>query len=360
MATIFKNGWWSMGFDMSPTGANVFNGGGSSAPNVGNSGAVGNTPYLQGLSWALLNQFSLINLGTNLATLWTGFWVKLPSLPGTNQRILAWYDLSTTTIQCNLRVYSDGHFELCSGSGTTRITGTSASATGLIVANTWCHIQTKITIDPSAGVFQLVINDSGSHTTAISGTGLNTRTSANSWVSQLELNSVVTTGNTFYDDWWMLDNSGSSPFNGFLGIIQVQGDKPSANSAVGGRNAYTPSNPQNDNHLNVGNIPATTAQFNSDNSTGDYDMFRFPSLSSAASVLGLNVWVTIGQDAGGTHTIGIDCYSGGTDAISSAITPAAITTPSFVNQTFNVDPNTSAAWTPTNAGNAELGVKTLS
>jgi len=354
MATIFKDGWYSMGFDMSPSGANVFTAGGSAGGgNVGSANSA-NTPYSFGFSWALNNQFSIIGLGTNLTTLYCGFWLKLAAYPGTSNEICAYYDVTAAARQCHLRVYSDGHVQFCTGNSTTTI-GTASSA-GVIPLNTWVHIQTKVTIDAAAGVVECKINNSS----VIASSGLNTKSTANTWVSGLLLSSINTTSNTYYDDLWMLDNSGSSPFNTYLGIIQVKGEKPSANSGVGGRNAYTPSNPQNDNHLNVGNVPASTSQFNSDNNTGDYDMFQFPSLSTASSVLALNCWVTVGQDAGGSHTIGIDCYSSGTDAIGSAITPAGASTPSFVNQTFSVDPHTSAAWGVSAAGSAELGIKTLS
>jgi len=357
MAGIFKTkGVYSMGFDMSPSGSLVFTGGGSAGGgNVGSANS-SNTPFGYGYSWALNNQYSIINLGTNLTTLYKGIWVKLPALPSTNQRIFAFWDMSgTPAVQCNLRLYSDGHFQFCSGSGTTGIG--AASSAGLITANVWCHLQIKVVIDPSAGVVELVVNDNGSHTKQIASTGLNTRSTANTWVSGVELNSVTTSGNTYFDDWWMLDGSAASPLNSYLGPVQVKGEKPSANSAVGGRNAWTPTNPQNDNHLNVGNIPANAAQYNYSQNPGDYDMFRFPSLGTASSVLFLNVWAVCGLDAGGSRTVKLNCYSGSTDSASAAITPNAIATPSFINEPYLVDPNTSSAWSVSNAEAAELGIK---
>jgi len=355
---IFKGkGASSMGYDMSPIAADFYNLGGSAGGgNLGSANSA-NTPYGSGFSWALSNQFSIMGLGANKVTLFHGFWVKLPSLPGTNQRIIAFYDATAANYQANLRVYSDGHFAFCSGSSSTVIGATSA--TGLISANVWCHIQYKIVIDASAGVVQLIVNDDGTHTKAINSSGLVTKQTANTWVSGIEFNSVVTTGNTYFDDNYFLDGSASSPLNDFLGIVQVVGDKPSANSAVGGRNAWTPTNPQNSNYLNVGNAPVNTAQYNADQTPGDYDMFRFPPLSNAGSVFFLNEWYRCGLDAGGTRTVEADCYSGGTDATGSSFTPAAIATPTFSNEPFLVDPNTSSAWTVSGAQSAELGLKVV-
>ena len=355
MAGIFgTKGVWSMGFDMSPTASAVFTGGGSASPNLGSANSA-NTAYGFGFAWNLNNQFSVINLNANLATLWLGFWVKLAALPGTNQRMIAFYD-HAGTIQCNLRVYSDGHFAFCQGSGTTLIVGTSASATGLISANTYCHIQVKITINNTTGEVGLVVNDTGSHTTAISATGLNTRSSTNNEVSQVEFNSVIN-GNCYYDDVWMLDNSAASPLNTYLGIKQCKGEKASANSGTSGHNQWAPTNPQNDNHLNVGNAPFNSAQYNAAMTPGQYDMFPFPSLA-AVSVSFVTAWVECGlENAGAPHTVKIECDSGGTIAESASITPGVVATPTFTNECFIVDPATSSAWTVSAAQAAELGLK---
>jgi len=353
MAGIFKtNGVWAMGFDMSPVGSEVWTLGGSAAPNVGAIDST-NTPLSFGKSWKLTNQFSIIGLNTNLVTLYLGFWVKLTALPGTNQRIIAFYDATAVNYQCNLRVYSDGHFQFCSGSSATTIG--AASSAGLISANVWCHLQMRVTIDSSAGVVELVVNDTGSHTKQINSTGLNTKATANTWVSGVECNSV-TSGSAYFDDMYMLDTTASSPLNSYLGQVQARGEAPSANSATGGHNAWTPTNPQNDNHLNVGNAPANTAQYNADQTPGDYDMFRFPSLP-AVTVFFVGVWTRCGLDGVATKTVKLECDSGGTIAESAAITPAAIATPTFTNQCFIVDPATSSAWGVTAAGNAELGIK---
>lgn len=352
MGGIFgTKGVWSMGFDMSPTASAVFTGGGSASPNLGSANSA-NTAYGFGFSWNLNNQFSVINLNTNQATVILGFWVKVAALPATNQRMLAFYD--GATIQCNLRVYSDGHFQLCSGSGTTTLG--SASATGLIAANTWCHVQVKITINNTTGVIELVVNDTGSHTLAINSTGLNNRSSANNFLNQIEFNSMIN-GNCYYDDLWILDTSAASPLNTYLGIKQCKGEKASANSGTSGHNQWAPTNPQNDNHLNVGNAPFSSSQYNAAMTPGQYDMFAFPTLA-AVSVSFVTAWVECGlENAGAPHTVKIECDSGGTIAESASITPGVVATPSFVNECFIVDPATSSAWTVSAAQSAELGLK---
>jgi hypothetical protein len=185
----------------------------------------------------------------------------------------------------------------------------------------------------------------------------NTKSTANTFVNAFILGGFNNGGgNNLIDDWYMLDGSGSSPFNTYLGPVQVRGDVPSANSAVGGRNAWTPTNPTNVNWTNVGNIPAVATKYNADGTAGDYDMFQFPALpSNVASVLAIDEWALLLLDSAGSRTVELNTYSNGTDSATAAFGPG--TTPAYSNQVSTKDPHTSAAWTVANAGAAELGVK---
>lgn len=348
MASKFINGVWSMGFDMDPTVSAVFD--------LGTAGAMQTSPvpFGTGYSWNTGSTNDAgISLGTNLVTLILGIRAYWPTLPnsGAYSTMLNFYDLTGAASQVTLQVYSDGHFQFFRGSGTANPIG-SASATGLMRPGTWTYIEAKVTIDGSAGVVQLQVNGSS----AISSSSLNTKATGNTWVSAIYLPSPSSASN--YDDWYMLDMTAASPLNAFLGNVQVKGDKPNANSAVGGRNAFTPTNPTNVNYTNVGNIPYSASEYNSDATVGDYDMFRFPSLS-AASVFFINEFVVLELDSAGARTVELDCYSSGTDAAGSALTPAS-GSPSLYNQPYIVDPNTSAAWTVAAAQAAELGVKIAS
>jgi hypothetical protein len=349
MAGIFKNGVFSMGFDMDPAGAAIFNSS-SSGSNYGsaNSSVV---PFASGYSWNLTNQYVVKYLSTNLTTLIVGIRAYV-TLPASNNTIFAWYDVTGAGYQLNLQLFSDGHIAFYSGGGLGSLIG-SASAAGLIATNTWVYFETKVTINSSTGLVECRIN--GNSTPVISSSGVNTQSTANAWVSGFQLNSV-TTGAAYYDDWYMLDTTGTSPLNTYLGNVEVKGDKPNNNSAVAGRNAFTPTTPTGSNYQNVGNIPFSATEYNADSNPGDYDMFRFPTLN-AVSVLFLNEWVVAELDAAGARTVALDCYSNGTDAQGAAFTPGS--TPTMYNQPFTVDPHTSAAWSVANAEAAELGLQVV-
>lgn len=346
MAGVFQNGVFSLGFDMDPAFSAFFTG----------SGSFINTspPFGTGYYLFLSASTAQLAFATNLTTVIQGVRLRCVTLPTSGSTIIMqWQDITAGGTQVSLRVFSDGSLQFFLGTGTGTPLG-SASAGGIMVANVWKYLQQKVTINASTGVVEL---KDGTGATLITASGLNTKNTANTFVNAMVF--VSSAVQMHFDDWVMLDTTGSSPLNTYLGDVQVLGDKPSANSAVGGRNAFTPTNPQNDNHLNVGNIPANTAQYNADGTVGDFDMFRFPSLS-ATTVYFLNEWALLGLDAAGARTVSLDCYSGGTDSLAPAVSPPPIATPGYFNQVSVVDPHTGSAWGVAAAGSAELGLKVIS
>lgn len=341
MAGIFINGIWTCGFDMDPTITNIFTLAASgSFTNIG-------TPFGTGYCLTCTGQCG-VGFNTNLTTLIAGFRFN-GGLSSTNM-LCGLYDAAAAAFQCNLRVFSDGHLAFFSGSGSSTQIGASSVA-GAVTPNTWTHIQLKVTINSSTGTVEALVNG----VSILSSTGLNTKATANTWVSGFYFQNP--TGSPTFDDLYLLDTTGSAPLNTYLGTVQCKGDKPNANSGVGGRNAWTPTNPTNVNYTNVGNTPANISEYNADQTPGDYDMFRFPSLPAGATVLSMNLWTLTGLDASGSRTVVNNCYSSGTDSPGTAFTPNPIATPSLTNQQYVVDPNTSSAWGLTAAGNAEFGLK---
>lgn len=344
--SIFQNGLFYLGFDMDPTAAQIFDAGINNASNA-------DTPYGFGYAWSV-GTANQKNFNTNLATHTQGLWVKIPTIStgATGALLFTWQDLTAGAAQLSLRVLPGGVFQFYLGSGTGTPVG-SPSAAGSIFAATWTFVETKVTINNTTGVVQCRI---GGTTTVITASGLDTQSTANAFASAIILNQASTSGNTLYDDWYMLDGTGSAPFNAFLGVVQARGDAANANSANGARNAWTPTNPTNVNHSNVANIPANAAQYNADQTPGDYDMFRFPALpGSTVSVLAVQEWALTLLDAAGARTVELNCTSGGTDSAGPAFTPGP--TPGFTNLLLTLDPNTAAAWAVAAAGSAEWGAK---
>jgi hypothetical protein len=338
-------GVWSMGFDMNPTVNLIFN-----SSNGGMSNTI--TPFSWGYVFTLgdgiSNEFSFYN---NLTTLIQGVRIYLDSYPASTSTILQWQDDTAGSPQVTLRVSSTGALQFYLGSSGTTLG--PASAAGTIPVAVWTYLQTTVTINSSTGKVELYINSQSSP--VISTSGLNTKNTSNPWVSGMIFQGATTTGLTRFDDWYMLDTTSPSPFNTYLGNVQVRGDAPNANSATGGRNAWSPTTPTGVNWENEANIPANLTQFDSDTNPGDYDMFQFPAIPTT-KVIFINEWALIGQDGG--RTVALNYTSGGTDSLGTAFSPS--TTPAYVNSYRLLDPNTGLSWTVAAAGAAELGAKVVS
>jgi hypothetical protein len=339
---IFQNGLFSMGFDMSPSSTEIFD--------IGAAGsASATTPFGTGFSWTT-NGSPGKTLGVNLVTLIAGIRYNC-TLPTTSGIIMNFQDVTANASQVTLRAFNDGSFRFFLGTGTGTPLG-SASATGLFNGSTWIYLEAKVKIDATTGTVELRVN--GNTTPVITASSLNTKSTANVWVSGFIVQS--TSGATyFFDDWYMLDTTGASPLDTYLGNIRVLTDKP---SGAGAHTQFTPTNPTNVNYTNVGNTPALTTEYNSDGTAGDIDSYAFPNLpANVSSVIALNHWYKTELDAAGVRTVVSGCRSGGSDFFDSTAQTPPNGTYKYFNTVWEKDPNTSSAWTTANAQSAELAVK---
>lgn len=343
MAGIFQNGVASMGFDMSPTGSQVWT--------QTNNGSANSsiTPYGYGYSWYIANGVGML-LGTNLASYYCGYAWYSGGTPTSFQPIFTFYDATAGAAQVTLKQNSTNNVQFYLGTSGTAI---GPASTLTIPTGSFTYIECFISVSASVGQVICYLNGTLAITTTAT---QNTKNTANAYVNAMQFNQAV--GASYYvDDIYMLDTTGTSPLNTFLGPVQVRGDRANANSAVGGRNAWTPTSPTGVNWQNVANVPASNTEYNADSNPGDYDMFRFPALpSNVAQVLFLNEWALLDLDSAGARTVETNIYSNGTDDPSAPFTPA-LGTPTLYNQVATVDPHTSSAWTIANAGAAEMGVK---
>lgn len=344
MSGIFQQGLFTMGFDMQPSGSQILTHTTQGSPNA-------TTPFSFGSSWST-NASPGVIFGVNLASITRGIRMLIPNMPSVSGLVAQWWDLGAGVVQCSLRLFADGHLQFYLGAGTGTPIG-PASAAGLVLANRWVYIENKVTINSTTGFLECKLN--GTTTAITMAATQNTQSSSNAYLNCEDFVSPSNASN--FDDWYILDMTGASPFNNYLGNVQVRGDACSANSANSSRNAWTPTNPTNVNWQNNANVPANAAEYDADSTPGDYDMFRFPALpGSIATVYAVNEWALLELDSAGARTVELNCTSGGTDSPSAAFTPNA-GTPTYYNQVLTQDPNTSAAWGVTAAGAAELGVK---
>lgn len=342
---IFYNGVFSMGFDMAPAAAEIF------TQTANGSASSSLTPFSFGYSWSMGNTNGIL-FNVNLTTVIVGARYYLTGLPA-NGILYGFYDATGAAIQVALRLNSTGQLQFYLGSGTGTTIGPASSA-GTIAANTWNYIECKVTISATVGQVECYVNGTQVITTAAS---QNTQSTVNAFQNAFQFVNLSGISQNL-DDWYMLDTTGASPLNTYLGNIRVVGQAANAASGAAGHTQWTPTNPTNVNWSNTANIPANTAQYNSDGTVGDIDSYAFPAIGgNPASVLFLNHWYKTELDTAGVRTVVPGCRSGATDFFDTTAQTPLNGTYKYFNKPWTQDPNTSAAWTIANAQNAELAVK---
>jgi hypothetical protein len=254
--------------------------------------------------------------------------------------------------QCGLYLESDGRVSF--RRGTTVIATSSAT----VPSTGWIYIELKATIHDTTGVYEVRFN--GSATAVLSGTGANTRSTANDTANSVTFHGRPGSGtggpstSTLYDDIYIADTSGSLN-NDFLGDVRVDAYRPNAN---GTSSQLTGSDGNStDNYLLV---DETTVNDDTDyvesSTAGHKDLYGFPALAyTAASILGVQINAMARKDDSGTRSLTPVTRSGSTDYDGTSQSLAT----SYLDyrEIRETDPATSSAWTQSNLEAAEFGVK---
>lgn len=370
MAGIFQNGVWSWGFDFTTVPSQVFTTVNGTAPTIssGNarfaaqSGAVSH-----GCGFASNNTSGQMAFGTTLGTVISGIAINLASLPASNYvNLYTYFDSSSNTPQVSLTCNSGGvlQFKTNAGFGFNNAgTNVGPSSSLLITPNTWYFLETKVTIDNTSGFVECRVN--GSATPVISASNVDTQTSANAYTDSVRIGrggfSGADAGTVLYDDWNILDTTGSSPLNTYIGDRKIITFLPNADSATGGYNTFStsPSQSAGSHFLNVNeNPPDDATSYNFSASPGAKESYQHANLVATTSIAYVNGWARIQKDDASARTVAITARNVATDAIGTSInTPTSWT---YFNNPFPTDPNTSAAWTQGGFNGSEFGLQVIS
>ena len=261
-----------------------------------------------------------------------------------NRVICAFRDSGTN--QCDLRLTSAGALQV------TRNATVLATASGFtFVINTWYYFSFKATIDPSAGVYEVkewILNGGN---TLVSGTGANTRATANSSANQIYVDYSITS--TDIDDVVVCNTT--SPNNDHLGECRVIGDVPTGDGANTG---WTPSTGTS----HFGTVDETgqnsDTDYNSSATVGAIDTYTFPTFSTSGQILAVAAKMVARKDDAGTRQIVAETRSGGTNR-DGATTQTMGSTYVGYAEYYNTNPATSAAWDATGVNNTEIGQKVI-
>jgi hypothetical protein len=320
------------------------------------SGAIFNTtPTRFGIGQSLQNPAHTgMNLSANEATLFDSVGVYEALLPTSGWSLIReWYDATAGQVQVSLQYNALGALQFFSGAGTSTPLG-SLSASGVIRVNQWVFLEVKIVFNSATGSVQCRAWGPGGNgsTPVINSSSLNTAPSGNNFCNRVYFETGA--GNTWFDDWYMLDGTGSGAMSTFLGNGRVQCDAASGDDPTSGNNQFStqPSQTTGNHYKNVDELPLVNdTNYNFDNNVGDKELYEFPANLPTAPLF-INFWYRTWLDTSGSRTVEPLCQSSGVTTTGAAITPSS--TPSYSNQLTQNDPNTGAPWATAAAAEAAL------
>jgi hypothetical protein len=144
---------------------------------------------------------------------------------GTNEVIGVQF-IDGTTQQVTISLRSDGAVVVRRGSFAGTVVQTF---TGVFSASAWTHFQIKVVIDGSAGEVHIRLN--GNTSDDFAATGLNIKSSANSYANVVAVTVTAGSTNAYIQHLAFYDGSGSAPWNDWVGDIRPYILRPSADTA---------------------------------------------------------------------------------------------------------------------------------
>lgn len=230
----------------------------------------------------------------------------------------------------------------------------STTFTGNPVASSWAYYELEI-VQGTTGAVNLRMN--GAQIASLSG---NTAISGVGALSAVFIGENGSTGqNYFYDDLYVLDGTGSIN-NTFLapagGDVRVATFFP---TGAGADTQLTPTGASANWQCVSEQSPDFDSTYVSSATAGQEDLYAFtPALPTTNQIFGVGVKTLARKDDSNTRSIASLLSSGAT--VAQGATNALGSSYVAYNDTYNTDPNTSAAWTVSAVNALQAGVKVIS
>ncbi|MEW6385900.1 MAG: hypothetical protein AB1491_00065 [Thermodesulfobacteriota bacterium] len=284
--------------------------------------------HIRGMSGA----YALKNLPSAKSELWVAFRYKPESVSLGNSRIFEFRN--GTTVIGSIQ-QSGNVIQTLRGTATVLATGSQTFGQNDVVL-----IEARFKPDNSAGVFQIKING----------------------ILDIDFSGDTTDGPTSIDNIRVYAYSSSFYGNfddviiddaGFPGDTKIQALKP---TAAGNSTQWDPSSGSNWDC--VDEVPASDTDYVSTNVSNEIDLYTFSDLSgSIEEVKCVQVQARAVKEGAPTpQNLQLAVRSGGSNYFSGDKAVPA-TTPTALANIWATNPDTSAAWTPSEVNNAEFGVK---
>lgn len=254
--------------------------------------------------------------------------------------------------QLTLKMHSNGagtDYNLKILRGATELeTGTTSMAFG-----TWYYIELKVVIDPSAGSYEVRINEEAE----MSDTGVNTAESGSANADVFHLRNSFT---GFLDDWYICDTSGSIN-NDFLGDCQIEGIHP---NGAGDKTQWS-AQPVSNNYQRVDDPQDaySTTDYVYDDTAAQGDLYEFEDPGAiTGAIKGIAIINFAALDSAGSRTVRniFKTDGGGTEYdLSGNFVVAGLDAAGFL-LIQEENPDTTAAWTESDLQNGQFGLEIVS
>jgi len=212
----------------------------------------------------------------------------------------------------------------------------------------WHYIEYKTTIDASAGSYELRLDG----VNIMSGSTVDTQFTVNAWATNLELYPEAAVEFQFAD-LYVLDTTGGSPWNDFLGDIHIEVLDPDGD---GNRNDFTQlSGLTNYEMVDEAEQDEETSYVSSATALDD-DLYTFSNLvSNFTTVYGVQVKMLGRNEDAGRRDISALCRSS-TSESNGDVTHFNQDRYRMVSGIFEQNPNGPANWSDTTIDAAEFGI----
>ena len=282
-------------------------------------------------------------LGANIAvTSYIGFAVAHNSVDNTQGPVIFLYGDSGTVNHIQIRLFANS---------ITVYRGGTLIASGVISMsqNIFGYIEIATLVADAGG--SLIIRFNGVEVINFSGDTRNGGTLAG--IDTLGLGcSSVGTSIVYIDDMYVLDSTGSAPYNNFLGDVRVYMLNP---TGAGTNTQWAPDT--GSNYARVNEVPYSAANYVQSGTSGQRDTYTMADLpgSGMGTIYGVQTNIIAKKTDAGSIAIKPTIISGGTTYYGTAKLLA--TNDTIISDIRTQDPNTSSSWTTAGVNALEAGME---
>jgi hypothetical protein len=273
----------------------------------------------------------------------------------TGQFMFRFANAVNNAIQVSVGVGADNNIRIYAGDYNATVLTTIA--TGVTVGN-WFYFEVDTLIDPAVGYCKVSVN--GAQIGAVTGADTmnhGTGTGCAGFDFLIHTWNGSRTLVAEMDDFYACDGAGTVN-HAPLGVTHVECLFPTSDVTT----QLTPSNilESHAGLVNEQSQPNGDASYVYTKTPGQYDLYAIPQVyAPGATIAGVVVRAALRKDDAGLRTAGILLRSGTVTGVSPEIYLANEPSYYYVGDTYELDPNTSAAWTVAGLAAAQVGVSAV-